>query len=344
MSSLVCPSPAVIRQLACGRVPADRERELDRHLARCIFCRTAHDHHFRPILIAVRELSTSRSGAAHLRSDPDGAIGLVSRPPEQTVAGFGPPPGLRDPERTAAGRGAGAAVTEPDLGTLGKFRLLAILGEGGMGRVYRAEDTSLGREVALKVILLRGGRRAATAGQRRGLFSEAQAAAKLNDPNIVPVYEAGEIDDTPYLVMPLLRGGTLAARLKGAPLSLYELCRIGAQIARGLAAAHGAGLVHRDVKPANVWLEPHPGGDVVRVLDFGLARPLTEVTAGLAGTPAYMAPEQAAGHAVDARADLFSLGVVLFEMVTGKRLTRSVGTNHSTGILRSPRPKSYSLH
>ena len=314
----ICPPPEVIRELACGRVSPARERELDRHLAVCPVCRSAHDAHFQPILAAVRDLSTSTSGGPRPGYESHDSIEELARSPSFTVVRPGPPPALLD----VIGASASSVPTEPgtELGYLGKFRLLTILGEGGMGRVYRAEDTTLRREVALKVILLRGGHRAASAEQRDGLFSEAQAAAKLNDPNIVGVYEVGEIDDTPYLVMPLLAGETLAARLRKSQLPAYQLCRIAEQIARGLAAAHGAGLVHRDIKPANVWLEPTAGGIAVRLLDFGLARPLTEMPAGLAGTPAYMAPEQAARKAVDHRADLFALGAVLFEMATGKRL------------------------
>jgi serine/threonine protein kinase len=295
--SLTCPPPDILRKLAFGRVPADRERELDRHLSACARCRQQHDDHFRPIVDAVRVLSVNRS----------------ARGPAVTVVA-GAPPALPDVEPVSS-----------DLGSLGKFRLLEVLGEGGMGRVYRAFDTTLKCERALKVILLRD-RDRATADERRGLFAEAQAAARLDDANIVSVLEAGEIADTPYLVMPLLKGETLGGRLRRGAVPLFDLCRIGSQIARGLAAAHAAGLVHRDIKPGNIWLEPRPGGAAVRLLDFGLARPLTEVTEGMAGTPAYMAPEQAAGRAVDARADLFSVGAVLYEMASGKRLFPGAAT------------------
>ncbi len=205
----------------------------------------------------------------------------------------------------------------PILGKLGRFELRAVLGEGGMGCVYRAFDTKLKREVALKVIRAH---LAGSAEQRAGLIAEAQAAAQLEHPHIVPVFEANEIEDTPYLVMPLLSGESLADRLKRGPLAIHTACRIASQIADGLAVAHAAGLVHRDIKPGNIWLESTNRGNAVRILDFGLARPLTGTAKELAGTPAYMAPEQAGQKVTDDRADLFALGVVLFEMLTGNRL------------------------
>ena len=188
-----------------------------------------------------------------------------------------------------------------------------------MGAVYQGVDEALQRPVALKIM------RPSLAGiplARQRFLREARAAAALEHDHVVTVYHVGEEQGTPYLVMPLLQGRTLEARLKSEPkLLLREALRIGREVAEGLSAAHARGLIHRDVKPANVWLEGDRGR--VKLVDFGLARVADEsarLTAdgALMGTPAYMAPEQARGAAgIDHRCDLFSLGVVLYRMVTG---------------------------
>jgi formylglycine-generating enzyme required for sulfatase activity len=234
---------------------------------------------------------------------------------------------------TSAGEGCAPAAGEPpaflappqapgELGQVGRYRVLRELGAGGMGVVYEAEDTQLLRRVALKVMHPETARH----GDGKARFlREARAAAALTHDHIVPIHDVGEQGGAPFLVMALLRGETLEARLKRTrrPLPLAEALRIGREVAEGLAAAHEAGLVHRDVKPANVWLEAPAAR--VKLLDFGLAR-LSEGDAvktrsgAVLGTPAYMSPEQAAGgKGVDARADLFSLGAVLYEMLTGTR-------------------------
>lgn len=214
-----------------------------------------------------------------------------------------------------------APAEQPDeLGRLGPYRLLRLLGTGGMGIVFEAEDLHLKRRVALKV--MRPSMAARPAARKRFL-REAQAAAGAEHDHIVPIYQVGEDRGVPYLAMQFLRGETLADRLnREAPsgLSLAELLRIGSQIAEGLAAAHESGLIHRDIKPANVWLES--GSGRVKLLDFGLAHAadgeeqLTKAGAIL-GTPGYMAPEQVRGDEVDARADLFSLGCLLYHAATG---------------------------
>jgi formylglycine-generating enzyme required for sulfatase activity len=208
-----------------------------------------------------------------------------------------------------------------EVGRLGRYRVLRELGAGGMGVVFEAEDTRLDRRVALKVMRLEA---AADKDGRARFLREAKAAASLDHEHIVPVFDLGEENGAPYLVLPLLRGESLEARLRRQrPLPLAEALRITREMAEGLAAAHEAGLVHRDVKPANVWLSS-PGGRV-KLLDFGLAR-LAEGDPGMTrsgavlGTPAYMAPEQITDpRKVDGRADLFSLGALLFEMLTGRR-------------------------
>ena len=228
---------------------------------------------------------------------------------------------------TTSGTGYGAAIgpafgppaAAGEVGTLGPFRVVRPLGHGGMGAVYAAVDTRLGRPLALKVMLPQF---AADGPARERFLREAHAAAQVNHDNVVTVYEADERAGVPYIAMQLLEGCSLeeSLREKGSP-PLPEVLRIAAEAADGLAAAHRTGLVHRDVKPTNLWLQAPDGR--VKVLDFGLARPLDAragVTASMAviGTPAYMSPEQARGEKVDARTDLFSLGAVLYRMCGGR--------------------------
>jgi serine/threonine protein kinase len=214
-----------------------------------------------------------------------------------------------------------AAPQEHDeLGRLGPYRVLKVLGTGAMGVVFQAEDPHLRRLVALKV--MRPSLAASPEFHRRFL-REARLAAALDHEHIVTVYQVGEDRGVPFLAMQLLRGQTLEDRLQraGGRLPLPEVLRVGREVAEGLAAAHARGLVHRDIKPANVWLEGGRGR--VRIVDFGLARgaePDAQFTqaGAVIGTPAYMAPEQAGGAAVDARCDLFSLGAVLYRAATGQ--------------------------
>lgn len=190
----------------------------------------------------------------------------------------------------------------------GPYRIEGPLGAGGMGQVYRARDTRLGRLVAIKVV----------AGEFTDRFQrEARAIAGLNHPHICTLYDVGP----GYLVMELVEGDTLAARLKGGRLPLEAVLRYGAGIADALAAAHAKGIIHRDLKPGNLMVTRSG----VKVLDFGLARiaqPDETMTAShvIQGTPAYMAPEQLEGERCDARTDIYALGLVLYEMATGKRL------------------------
>ncbi len=206
-----------------------------------------------------------------------------------------------------------------EIGRLGPYRILKILGAGGMGVVFQAEDPGLRRLVALKAMLPT---LAASASARERFLREARSAAAVEHDHIVAVYQVGEDRGVPYLAMPLLRGEPLDARLKrDKRLPLADVLRIARETAAGLEAARQRGMIHRDIKPANLWLEEGTGR--VKILDFGLARTaddeghLTQQGAIL-GTPAYMAPEQAGGK-TDHRADLFSLGCVIYRMATGEQ-------------------------
>jgi serine/threonine protein kinase/Leucine-rich repeat (LRR) protein len=188
-----------------------------------------------------------------------------------------------------------------------------------MGVVYRAEDPQLKRPVALKAMLPTLG---ASESARKRFLREAQAAAAINHDNIVHIYQVGEDRGVPFMAMQFLDGEALEARLKRErPLPTAEVLRIGRETAEGLAAAHERGLIHRDIKPPNLWLEGPKGR--VKILDFGLARAAGDEahlthTGAIIGTPAYMAPEQASATSVDQRCDLFSLGCVLYRMATGE--------------------------
>jgi serine/threonine protein kinase len=207
-----------------------------------------------------------------------------------------------------------------ELGRLGTYRILKVLGVGGMGIVFQAEDLHLKRQVAIKAMKPSI---AAKETSRQRFFREAAMTAQLEHDHIVTIYQVAEDRGTPFLAMKLLQGESLDERLKreGGWMALSEVLRIGREICEGLAAAHDRGLVHRDVKPANIWLEAPR--DRVKIVDFGLARVHTEdgrltQTGTLMGTPAYMAPEQASSEDVDHRTDLFSVGCVLYRMCTGQ--------------------------
>ena len=205
----------------------------------------------------------------------------------------------------------------------GPYQILDQIGTGGMGAVYRALDTRLGREVAVKVLHQHKN----VPGARDRFLREARAVSSLNHPNICMVFDIGEEGDEPYLVMELLRGESLKDRIARAPFTEAEIRDIGMQVALALEAAQERGIVHRDIKPANLFLVPGPQGSVqVKVLDFGLAKLENEVllrgddltrSGATVGTVEYMSPEQARGLDLDVRTDLFSLGAVLYEMATG---------------------------
>ena len=208
------------------------------------------------------------------------------------------------------------ATDDPTI-VAGRYELERSLGTGGMGEVFVATDRTLDRPVALKRL---PGALTDDPDARKRFFREAQALARINDPNVVSVFDAGEDDGRPFLVMELVQGATVADELRaGARFTPERASAIGAGTAGGLAAAHAQGVVHRDVKPSNIFLtaKDHP-----KVGDFGIARvergDMTLTMTGQAfGSPPYIAPEQATGGPVDARADLYALGCVLYHMLAG---------------------------
>jgi len=231
--------------------------------------------------------------------------------------------------------------------TLGHYEVVAKLGEGGMGEVYRAKDARLGRDVAIKVLPAPF---ASDPVRRERFEREAQAVAALSHPNIVAIHDTGVADGRAFVVMELLGGSTLGERLTAAAIPARKAIDIAVQIARGLGAAHAKGLVHRDLKPDNIFLLDD---GQVKILDFGLARQTAPAdhsgaTATVAatdpgmvmGTVGYMAPEQVRAQPVDARADIFAFGAVLYEMLSGRRaFQRETSADTMTAILSQDPPE-----
>jgi Tol biopolymer transport system component/predicted Ser/Thr protein kinase len=248
------------------------------------------------------------------------ADGFIESPPQEA---------LED-----AARGLASALTAPPLtGEIGHYQILSRLGEGGMGVVYKARDKSLGRSVAIKVL---SAGLVADPEHRKRLVLEARMASALNHPNIVTVHEVSNQDGMDFIVMEYVAGRTLAELIPRQGLPLKEALAYAIQIADGLAVAHAAGIIHRDLKPSNVMVTE---SGLAKILDFGLAKLTTSagsqgsgfptaLTSGngpktgvgtLLGTVSYMSPEQAEGKPLDARSDIFSFGLMLYEMVTGQR-------------------------
>lgn len=222
--------------------------------------------------------------------------------------------------------------------SFGPYRIVRELGQGGMGAVYAARDTRLDREVALKVLR----RETAGAESAERLLREARAAARVNHPNICQIYEAGQIDGEPYLVMELLEGEPLSHRLERGAIPVAESASVALQVLAALGALHARGIVHRDLKPGNIFLSTHG----VKVLDFGLAKPsavdrtelqLTQ-SGVIMGTPQYMSPEQWGGDPATTASDQFAAGAVLFEMLSGRPAFPGNSLAEICRVLLSGRP------
>ena len=329
------PSPMTselkrLRQLATGRLRPEEVKHLNGVLddpARFDELATSLTLDAGSLLDSLRRLPTGTN------PDADRLVGrLLQRIDEVSSADAGYdntqsiPPAERKPLRQAERTQLAPAARLPaegELWQLDAFKIRKILGRGGMGTVYLADDERLGRQVAIKTL---NRDLAMQPGAIERFLREARTAARVEHDHICPIYQVGEERGIPFIAMPLLKGEPLNERIKREQrISVSEALRIGREIALGLAAAHEAGLIHRDIKPGNIWLENTRGrSNRVRILDFGLARGNADENdlsaAGLVlGTPAYMAPEQARGKKVDGRADLWSLGVILYEMVVGQR-------------------------
>ena len=278
---------------------------------------------------------TLRADVVSLLAAHEQADNFIEHPPDDVAAGWQAVAGTLPAQR------------------IGHYELQSLLGKGGMGEVWLADDTQLNRQVAVKLLPLEF---TAEAERVRRFAQEARAASALNHPNIITIHEIGQAANTHYLVTEYIAGETLRQRLTNAPqhqLPLAETLAFAAQIAEALAAAHEAGITHRDIKPENVMVRRD---GYVKVLDFGLAK-LTEPTAPaldseastlmknstasgvVLGTPRYMSPEQARGEKVDARTDIFSLGVMLYEMVAGRPpFTGATTSEIIAAILRDEAP------
>jgi serine/threonine protein kinase len=328
---IACPDAERLRRFMLGEIRSDDAASLGDHLLHCARCaETVHS------LNATDTVVSAARASIRLPVDPDQRyveelIARLQQLPPPTAATSPTQDLSRDDTPSDAGMADDwtTLLSPPqgpgEIGRLGGYRVLRLLGAGGMGVVFEAEDIQLKRLVALKAMKPGVG---ANPIQRQRFQREAQAIARLEHDHIVTIHQVGEDRGVLYLAMPLLRGETLEDRLrhehcgdKAAPLPIAEVVRIGRQIAEGLAAAHAQGITHRDIKPANIWLEKTTHR--VKILDFGLARPVEDdihlTQSGMvAGTPAYMAPEQATGDKIDHRSDLFSLGCLLYRMTTGR--------------------------
>lgn len=318
-----CPDQVTIHHLQKGLIPDPEACELRRHIEECPACsqnwKRISDDTESDVPGARPSLPKSKTRNLMVASlmDPAGDLGSDT-----------PPVGSRAPNPEADGpaeRFFRPAEQTGEIGRLGNYRIIKLLSQGGMGMVFQAEDMNLGRKVALKVIRPE---QAATPLARQRFLQEARAVAAIEHDHIVTIYQVDEDQNVPYLAMQLLQGESLAERLlREGPLPIPEILRIARQTAEGLAAAHRHGLIHRDIKPGNIFLERIPAKKEprVKILDFGLARQVTSAQSGLTqaglviGTPGYMAPEQARNQSLDRRCDLFSLGCVIYQMATGEQ-------------------------
>ena len=229
--------------------------------------------------------------------------------------------------------------------TLDHYQITEKLGEGGMGVVYKARDTHLDRFVALKIL---PPEKVSDPDRKRRFIQEAKAASALNHPSIITIYDIDQADGVDFIAMEYVAGKTLDELIPRKGMRLSLALKYAVQIADALARAHGAGIIHRDLKPSNVMVDEH---GLVKVLDFGLAK-LTETSGPEAktaatptgegtilGTAAYMSPEQAEGKKVDARSDIFSLGSVLYEMVTGQKAFQGTSKMSTLSAILHQEPK-----
>ncbi|MGE3803818.1 MAG: serine/threonine-protein kinase [Gemmataceae bacterium] len=310
-----CPSSEEIRQWQSGALPLEQAEQLARHLSSCASCRSA-----------LGSVANKQPQAAARR-----AIANASDDDDDDLAAFHPylKPGQNPDE----------------LGRIAHYRILKIIGEGGMGIVFRAEDPRLERLVALKAMKPD---LAKIPVSRQRFLNEVRAVASIRNDHIVTIHHIGEQEGVPYFAMELLEGEPLDEYLsRKGKLPIAEIVRLARETAQGLAAAHERGIIHRDIKPSNLWLEAP--GQRVKILDFGLARPAAQAEhltdpGRFVGTPAYMSPEQARGSEIDPRSDLYSLGCVLYEMAAGQVPLRRQPVSEMLKALASEEPEPLRRH
>ena len=319
-----CPERDQLVDYLLGRLPSEDSSFCEAHLAECDPC----EQTIRSLDVSdtLSELVQNGLGKTENLAEEESAvlkqlvgdIAQWSQPPTANrSAAFEAPRDSDLVDRAAEVQHFFEDGSEPDdIGKVGKYRIVELLGAGSSGVVYRAIDTQLGRHVAVKFL-----RPSLGVVARQRFLTEAQAAAVINHPNVVQIFEVGMEDKLAFIAMQCLPGQTLEQFLKErGSLGNDETRKIGKQIAAGLAAAHHAGIVHRDIKPANIWICSKT--ENVTILDFGLARILDEdpqltCTGLIAGTPCFMSPEQTRGRDIDRRSDFFSLGCLLYQCLTG---------------------------
>lgn len=319
-----------LRELLEGTLSGQQEFDVESHIADCDDCRHELE------TLAAKEDWWRETRELLVGIDSTQAQKAVSVSPFSNCSHNHPPESVEAPALNFLSPSDNPAM----LGRLGEFEVLEFIGRGGMGVVLKGYDHELNRFVAIKVL---GPHYAENGAARRRFAREAQAAAAVVHQHVVAIHAVDATHQPPYFVMAYVPGEALQQRLdREGPLSIEDVLRIGQQVAEGLAAAHAQGLVHRDIKPSNILLERN----VERVLltDFGLARAVDDASLTqsgiIAGTPQYMSPEQARGESIDARADLFSLGSVLYALLSGHPPFRA---ESPYGVLRrvtddEPRP------
>ena len=325
-----CPPNFELEQFLLGRLEDEDSQSLEGHLASCTVCQQqlttlAAEDEFVQTLRLHSQLTRAGEQTQHMQDAPAELVQLLVPHFKQIATSFEETATFSSSQLNPNGttrRGGptlfGQPTSEPALPqSLGRYEIRGELGHGGMGSVLHAFDPLLKRSIAIKVIQSKLLDQAMMAR----LVREAQAAAAVEHDHIVAIYAVEIHNDAPCIIMPLLRGMTLKQRLEDTdgPLPLAEILRIGREAASGLAAAHECGLIHCDIKPANLWLEAPR--DRVKVLDFGLAIARDDKESDsevISGTPGYLSPEQARGLTLDQRTDVFSLGCVLYRMATGK--------------------------
>ena len=324
---IVCPEALVLKQLLEGSLSSSEQAAIEHHLGTCEACQARLDALAGGDEDLPRQMQNLRANPA---ANPPGlkrVIGTLKDELEpemeatnSTVSAPSEILGFLDPSDTPG-----------NLGKLGPYGVQEVLGQGGMGIVLKAFDPTLHRAVAIKIL---APQLATSSSARQRFAREARAAAAIRNEHVVAIHSVDEWKGLPYLVMEFIPGSSLQARIdRSAPLDLNSILRIGMQAATGLAAAHAQGLVHRDIKPSNILLENCV--ERVKITDFGLARAVDDASLTqsgvVAGTPLFMAPEQARCETIDHRADLFSLGAVLYAMCTGRSPFRASTT---LGVLK----------